>query len=353
MHGQRDGVVLVHGFLSSAAVWSRFVRLIGEDDDLAGLAVHTFQYASPKVSIHPLRRIPNLNNIADSLRSFLAHDAADLSRLVLVSHSQGGLVVQRFLARMLYDGRGQDLARVRRVVMFACPNSGSEIALLLRRRLTFWHNPQERELRPLDETISDTHRTVVNQIVHATTTAPDRCPIRIVAYAGERDGVVTPASARSVFPDAAVLPGDHFSIVQPDSATHRSYTALKSNLLATLATAGEPEPEERAVTPPPARPPANQYGVIVDKLLAVPRVAEPAFREQVYELLPPAIVHQLRRDSAARLELFGLVRSFDHYPHLAPWDRLLAALTALLPDQPAVADLAGHLARLGLTAPPR
>ncbi|MDG4799928.1 hypothetical protein [Micromonospora sp. WMMD980] len=85
--------------------------------------------------------------------------------------------------------------------------------------------PQERELRPLDRAIPDAHRIAVNQIVHATAVTAATCPIPIVAYAGERDGVVTPGSARSVLPDVGVLPGDHFSIIKPDSHRHRSYVA--------------------------------------------------------------------------------------------------------------------------------
>lgn len=79
-------------------------------------------------------------------------------------------------------------------------------------------------------------------------------------------------------------------------------------------------------------------------------MSEPAFREQVYGLLPDVIVHQLRRDGVARTELFALVTSFDHYPHLAPWDALAAALPTLMPDHPAVADVVATLEDLGLVA---
>jgi pimeloyl-ACP methyl ester carboxylesterase len=369
---QRVGVVFVHGFLSSANVWSAFLDLLGDDDDLPPLSSHAFQYATPAVSLNPLRRIPDLNDVADSLDTFLTHDLAGHQRLALVGHSQGGLVAQRLLARMIAAGRGRELARIRRIVLFACPNTGSDLALSLRRRLTFWRHPQERELRPLAQTISDTHRTVVNQVIHARSVSESSCPIRIIAYAGESDGVVTAASARSVFPEVGELPGDHFSIIQPDSRGHRSYVALTKHLRelpadpeppASGPPAGTgvparteestgPEVAAKPDVPAPRRPAAGWRPELVDKLLAVPRMADPGFREQLYALLPPVMVNQLQRDSAARIELFALVRSFEHYRHLDPAGSLAAALAALVPDHPAVAEVVAELSGAGHPARP-
>ncbi|MFC7549642.1 alpha/beta fold hydrolase [Plantactinospora sp. GCM10030261] len=353
---ERLGVVFVHGFLSSAATWSPFLRLIETDADLASVDPYTFEYPSPPVSLNPLRRIPDINDIADSLRTYLTHARGDQSRLVLVTHSQGGLVAQRMLARTLANGDGPELSRIRRIVLFACPNTGSDLALLLRRSGP-WRHPQERELRPLNQAISDAHRIVVNQIIHATAVTAASCPIPIVAYAGDRDGVVTPVSARSVFPEVGVLPGDHSSIIKPDSHGHRSYVALKRHLREALSMADVPAPrpsdDRLSPTTRPPRTAADLSRELVDRLLAVPRMTEPAFREQVYELLPPVIVHQHRRDTAARVELFSLVRSFEHYRHLAPGDSLVAALETLLPDHPAVADVLDALTGAGLYDPSR
>ncbi|MGW3894502.1 alpha/beta fold hydrolase [Micromonospora profundi] len=351
---ERLGVVFVHGFLSSAATWTPFLRLIETDVDLDFVDPYTFEYPSPPVSLHPLRRIPDINDIADSLRTYLTHDLGDRSRLVLVAHSQGGLVAQRMIARTLAGGCGPELARIRRVVLFACPNSGSDLALLLRRG-GLWRHPQERELRPLNQAISDAHRIVVNQVIHATAVTAATCPIPIVAYAGESDGVVTPVSARSVFPEVGVLPGDHFSIIKPDSHGHRSYVALKRHLKEASSMPDVPAPRQSSEQLSPATRSApvaaDGYRALVDRLLAVPRMTEPTFREQVYDLLPPVIVHQLRRDTAARVELFSLVRSFEHYRHLAPGDSLASALETLVPNHPAVADVIDALYGVGLYSP--
>jgi hypothetical protein len=94
----------------------------------------------------------------------------------------------------------------------------------------------------------------MSRIVHASSIGADECHIPIVAFAGESDNIVTPASARSVFPDTGVLPGDHFTIIRPDSLNHRAYTALKKNLLMLpRGRRGEPAPETTTADPSTGR----------------------------------------------------------------------------------------------------
>ncbi|MET9555206.1 alpha/beta fold hydrolase [Streptomyces sp. NPDC006645] len=243
----RVGLVLVHGLFSSPRVWTPFEELIAGDPELAHIDPLPFEYTSQIASFSPLRRIPSFDDVADSLRGFLDVEGASHRRLVLVSHSQGGLVVQRHLARMLDEGRGTELARIVRVVMFACPDSGSALALLPRRSF-LRRKPRERQLRPLDRAVAEARRTVLEHVVYARSVTERSCPIPVTIFAGESDGVATPASARSVFPDAGVLPGDHFSIIRPDSRRHRSYTALKRLLPA-------PTPPAPSVPPVPPMPP--------------------------------------------------------------------------------------------------
>ncbi|MCG6495224.1 alpha/beta fold hydrolase [Kitasatospora sp. A2-31] len=225
------GVVMVHGFMSGPEVWDRFSGLIGEDADLAGAQVLRFGYRTKLWKpLNPTRAIPSLDTVADSLKEFLRTDAERFERLVLLGHSMGGLVIQRHLVRMLADGHGRQLDRIKRVVLLATPSAGSVLGLEARRAL-LRGNPQEKQLRPLNEQISDTLSRVLKSVVNATEPSDYTCPIPFSVFAGEEDGVVPRASAQTVFPDAAVLPGTHFTVVQPDSATHRSYTTVKRLLL--------------------------------------------------------------------------------------------------------------------------
>ncbi|QHY99749.1 Alpha/beta hydrolase family protein [Streptomyces sp. S4.7] len=184
--------VLVHGLFSSLRTWSHFEALIAADRELAHIDTLPFGYVSPVASFSPLRRIPSFDDVADSLGGFLEVEGGGYERLVLVSHSQGGLVVQRYLARMLNEGRGTELARISRVVMFACPNSGSELALTLRRALWRRGHAQERQLRPIHAAVTEAQRTVLTRVVHARSVTANSCPLPVTAFAGETDGAPAP-----------------------------------------------------------------------------------------------------------------------------------------------------------------
>jgi hypothetical protein len=108
-------------------------------------------------------------------------------------------------------------------------------------------NPQERELRPYDELVADTLTAVLRDVVNAPVVPGERtCRIPFSVYAGEQDGIVTRASAQALFPRAAALPGDHFTIVRPTSQQHRSYTTVK-RLLLEAASASERDPPMETV----------------------------------------------------------------------------------------------------------
>ena len=250
MTASKFAVVFVHGLFSSAQTWDRLVQLIGADPALEDVDVLRFSYPSPKFRLNPVRRIPNFNVLADSLQTYLEVDAAQYPNLILVGHSQGGLIIQRYLARMTGAGRARELSRIRLIILFACPNSGSEIFLTFRRIIRFWKHPQEAELRPINEAVTEAQQAVLNRIVYAKRLASDQCPIPIIAYAGDSDNVVTPTSARSVFPSTGVIPGDHFSIIQPDSSENRSYTTLRFYLLDAIRASSRPADSDTGAKPP-------------------------------------------------------------------------------------------------------
>lgn len=266
VEGSRLGLVMVHGFMSGPKVWEPLRGLIAADRALGFIEPLTFEYATGLLPVNPLRVFPSIDTVADSLKEYLVTEAGAYDQLLLVTHSQGGLVAQRYLARMLHDGRGAELARIQRLVMLACPSNGSELLLSLRRRALGGRHPQEKDLRPLNDQVSATLRTVVRDVVHATAITDRTCPIPVSVYAGESDGVVSRASAQSVFPDSSALPGDHSSILKADSPQHRTFTALRRLLLATRTEPYVPGPEPvaqaRMHTPAAEKPSRKQRPTI-------------------------------------------------------------------------------------------
>ncbi|MFE9701049.1 esterase/lipase family protein [Streptomyces sp. NPDC006270] len=242
---------MIHGLMSGPQTWEPLRELIAADRSLGFVEPLPFAYSTGLLSVNPLQVFPSIDTVADSLKEYLATEAGAFDQLLLVTHSQGGLVAQRYLARMLHDGRGEELVRIQRLVMLACPSNGSELLLSLRRRVLGGRHPQESDLRPLNDQVNMTLRTVVRDVVHAAAVTDRTCPIPVSVYAGESDGVVSRASAQSVFPDSSALPGDHFSILKTDSPRHRTFTTLRRLL---LATRGEPYVPVPETGPAPTEP---------------------------------------------------------------------------------------------------
>jgi pimeloyl-ACP methyl ester carboxylesterase len=159
-------VVFVHGLFSGPDVWERFTGLLGEDSRVKATA-HCFEYGSPFIEGRPDRQVPEPDDIADHLGTYLGRFAED-EPVVLVGHSQGGLIVQRFLSRTLHAGKGHSLARVKCVLTYACPQNGSVFLGQTRRFASlFWRNAQERQLRIFNRDVLETQRHVLSAVVGA------------------------------------------------------------------------------------------------------------------------------------------------------------------------------------------
>lgn len=192
-------LVLIHGFWSSPATWDRLIRRVRADEDLRGLRAHPFGYESPKLP-RPLgtTRIPDYDDIAQSLPAFFRDSCQ--GDTAIVTHSQGGLILQRYLAWMLGNGRGRELARIKLIVMLACPNEGSEYLSTIRRMARFGRHPQARDLKVLSGKVTEARQKVVDRVIYAAGVDDHHCHIPIYVYAGRTDNIVKRATAQSIFP---------------------------------------------------------------------------------------------------------------------------------------------------------
>lgn len=256
-------VVFIHGLFSGPKTWDAFRGLISTDPDLEDFTTFAFGYPSPIAEPDPRRRIPDYDAIADALALFFERDISAFNSVILVTHSQGGLIAQRYLAQMLQSGRGLELARISRVIMFSCPNDGADFLLGLRRNLWIWRHAQERQLRPLNERVAEARRVVLERAVYATSISASTCPISFSVYAGLSDNVVKRDSAKGAFPVGGTLPGDHNSIIAPDSHEHPSFRALKWDLTHStkIQLVTEPSP---APQPPPSSDGRRAYSTLAE-----------------------------------------------------------------------------------------
>lgn len=230
-------LVTIHGFWSSPATWSRLNAVWEADEQLHGLRLYPFSYSSPKTYPLPFSttRIPDYDDIAQTLATEYTVALGDADNVVIVTHSQGGLIAQRFLAWMLGEGRGRELARIRSIVMLACPNGGSEYLRSIRQVLGYGRHAQARQLKVLDRQVADIQRVALKNVVNATGVDDHQCRIPLHVYAGNSDKVVTAASAQGGFPGASTLAGNHFSILDPKSPGNRTAQTVKYHLTTDLS----------------------------------------------------------------------------------------------------------------------
>ena len=252
-------LVTVHGFWSSPATWERLNEVWRADEELRGLRIHSFGYPSPKKPKLPfsVTRVPDYDDIAQTLATECATVLADAPDIAVVTHSQGGLILQRFLAWMVGEGRARELSRIRSVVMLACPNGGSEYLESLRRTLGYGRHPQAGRLRVLHRQVADTQRIVLQRIVNAAVVDDYQCRIPFHVYAGGSDDIVKAASAQAAFPGASTIAGNHFTILDPAAPGNRTAETIKRHMLADITATrmhpgAVPAPDNTGEPEPPA-----------------------------------------------------------------------------------------------------
>jgi pimeloyl-ACP methyl ester carboxylesterase len=231
----RTLVVFVHGFVSNSSCWDPFLKRLESDEDFIGKGYlfARFEYPTKFTEWNPSKRIPSIDECSNLLDLFL-HNQPKYDQLFLVGHSMGGLVIQSFLAQKIRAQRGNELSKIRSVILFATPNRGSTILGSLRGIFSkFRKNPQEEDLRVLDKDIAEINDVITRSILAAKNVDKGCCPIPFRVFWGLQDDVVPEVSARGSFVEASALPGGHSEILQcdPVETSDQRYPALKNALL--------------------------------------------------------------------------------------------------------------------------
>ncbi|WP_422736376.1 esterase/lipase family protein [Micromonospora sp. WMMD729] len=252
-------LVTIHGFWSSPSTWDKLVDVWSRDEALQGLRIRPFGYASPKRPVLPFSptRVPDHDDIAQTFATQYAVNLSAEDAVAIVTHSQGGLILQRFFAWMVSQGRASELSRIFSVVMLACPNNGSDYMRSVRRAFRYNRHPQAASLEVLDRQVANTTRTVVQRIVNADQVTDHECPIPIHVYAGDADRIVLPASAQGAFPGASTVVGNHFSILDPAAPGNCTADVVRHHVREDLArwrvaAAAEPASSDRVDEAAPA-----------------------------------------------------------------------------------------------------
>jgi hypothetical protein len=234
--------------------------------------------------------------------------------------------------------------------MYATPNSGSEFFLSVR-KTGLRRNFQERELRPLAQSVAETLRSFLQKFVFTTEAGPNQHPMRVTAYAGESDAIVPPASAHSVFKIIGILPGDHSTIIRPESRDDLRYKSLEHAIREALDGQSQ-ETVNVADDVPTAPPPPQTVDAIrarAEIVRALGRIKE--FRDDLARrviltsYLPEYIYDGVPSQVATNLYLIALVQECERYDAQGKVALLTTIIYGCPEEDPAVAAAVAKIKR--------
>lgn len=216
--GNRTAILFIHGFTGSAqSTWGTFPELVASEPSLRSWDVFSLGYDTRLFfsGVPFWSGVPPIQRLADLLKTYCARgDLSAYEGVCIVSHSMGGLVAQRAVCD------DADLRRrLTHLIFFGTPSAG-----LVRASWGWWINRQVRDLA------QDSHFIqCLNKDRNSTFAAPS---FSVVTVAGDRDEFVPPESSLGPFKNeyCAVVPGDHLSIVKPDSDNHPSLKLFVNTL---------------------------------------------------------------------------------------------------------------------------
>src|SRR3954467_13335691 len=101
----KEIILFVHGFGSSRKCWIRLIQLLSKDERITSrYEFACWDYPTSWFSLNLRGRIPRLKEVSRALRNEIDSPRYRGRTITLIGHSQGGLVIQRWIADLLEEG---------------------------------------------------------------------------------------------------------------------------------------------------------------------------------------------------------------------------------------------------------
>ncbi|MCU1348691.1 MAG: hypothetical protein JWO56_1721 [Acidobacteria bacterium] len=206
--GQKTAIVFIHGFMGDPAkTWGNFAKYLLQDSAVDGWDVFSLGYPSSFWFdlVGFWKADPDIPALATSLKTRLQIDPALRNRtaIALIAHSMGGLAVQRALLDTPDLAKGIDS-----VILFGTPSGGLKKAAFL----AGWKRSAAdmEEGKPFITALRGEWDATFGKVR----------PFQFVTAAGDQDEFVPRSSSLTPFAqnDRQIVPGDHLSIVKPESS---------------------------------------------------------------------------------------------------------------------------------------
>lgn len=218
--------------------------LFSNDPETQGFEFHEWGYPT-RFSFQYLKNLhmrlwaddPDIRTIGQGLRTFLNVRAQAATKLMLVGHSMGGLVIQAFIIEEVLRGAREHLDRLTEVVLYGTPSGG-----LLKARIASLLKNQIADMNDLGPFITKL-RSEWQRLIDDQRADPARLArFRLTLIAGMSDTFVPQESSLSPFviDEKEIVPGDHGSMIKPVARDDVRYLVLRRRLLR-----GSPTQKER------------------------------------------------------------------------------------------------------------
>jgi len=219
-------VLFIHGIggAPDKSTWASFPQLLADDPDLSeNYDIALFGYDT---SVMNIIRTPSVSGVAEFLHAKINTDYSDYTEIVIIAHSQGGLIARRYIADRLKND--DPTLKVRRVLYFATPHSGALAASIITstidiaKAVTGWPIPgASRQARDL---AIGSKELQLLYLAEKATQAPLK--IRTKFVVAHEDALVDKTAAWG-----SHGPGDYFlvpehghiSIVKPENTDHPAF----------------------------------------------------------------------------------------------------------------------------------
>ena len=229
--GNKVAIIFMHGFMGDVRkTWGRFPDLLSADARIRDWDIYSLGYPSSYWMdvLGIWKANPDIPAIATTLRTAATLPPLHLyGSLTLIAHSMGGLAVQRALV-----DDDTFAARVGHVLLFGTPSNGLVKAIFSR----FWKQQLDNMAENGTFVTDLRQRWAAKFINHPS-------PFKFCVTAGDQDEFVPRRSSLGPFQESMphqcfVIPGDHLSIVKPETAANLALQLVFKSIVGEAAAAG-------------------------------------------------------------------------------------------------------------------
>jgi Predicted acetyltransferases and hydrolases with the alpha/beta hydrolase fold len=216
--GNLNVICFVHGFCGDPrSTFDPIPQFIIKEKELDGWDVLSIGYSTdlmPNIGKGIWTASPDINKIANYLITNLDILSEHYSRVALIGHSMGGLVIQRAILNR------PDISKISHVLFFGTPSAGLNKAWLMK-----WFKNQISDMNNKGEFINSLRKEWNDKFI-------GEYPFRFATVAGELDEFVPTNSSLEPFPEQyrSYTSGNHITMVKPSTENDTSFQIIKKVL---------------------------------------------------------------------------------------------------------------------------